>query len=217
MKTVTLSDFLSTAQLKTDLMDSLGRGGLVCLPCNGSYRILVDFRNEDAVLRLFQSKRRVKKAPSLVFISSHKMLDQVTDRLEPMGKRLAETIWPGPLTLLVPTHSEMPRRLARQIGGIHGNKVGVRIPDSKWLKEFIEAIGHPVIVSSANREKKRGETSPAQIRQNFGRELDFFVDDGELRQEMASTVVDVTQGELRVVRAGSLSEDFLKECMVSYN
>jgi tRNA A37 threonylcarbamoyladenosine synthetase subunit TsaC/SUA5/YrdC len=71
-----------------------------------------------------------------------------------------------------------------------------------------------VIVSSANREKKGGDTSPAQIRKNFGRELDLFIEDGELVEEPSSTVVEVTNGAVRVVRAGAIDEEFIREALV---
>lgn len=213
MKTILLKDFLEDTTIRRDVRRTLEEGGIVCLPCNGRYRIIADLYNSDAVMKLFQSKRRVRKAPALVFVGDEEMLPQVTDELSPEASRLTSVMWPGPLTLLVPTHKNLPAKVAKQIAGGKGNKVGVRIPDSEWLMVLVKELGRPVIVSSANREKKGGDTSPAQIRKNFGRELDLFIEDGELKEEPSSTVVEVDAGKIRMVRAGAISEDFITECL----
>ena len=102
----------------------------------------------------------------------------------------------------------------KKAAGGKGNKVGVRIPDSDWLTNLVKDLGRPVIVSSANREKKGGDTSPAQIRKNFGRDIDLFIENGELVEGDSSTVVEVDDGKVRIVRAGAISEDFIQECLV---
>jgi len=165
-------------------------------------------------MKLFQSKRRVRKAPALVFVGDEDMLPQITSDLDPVASQLAEMMWPGPLTLLVPTQKSLPKKITKQIAGGKGNQVGVRVPETDWLAQVVRELGRPVIVSSANREKKGGDTSPAQIRKNFGRELDYFIEDGELVEEPSSTVVEVNNGVVRVVRAGAIDEDFIQEALV---
>ncbi len=215
MKTVKLEEFLHDKKTRREVIQSLERGGLVCLPCNGTYRIIADLQNVDAVTLLFQSKRRVRKAPALVFVHHKSQLAEVSDEIDPTAQQLADSLWPGPLTLLIPTNKNLPRKITKQLDGGRGNKVGVRIPEQAWLRSLIQEFGRPVLVSSANREKKGGETSPAQIRKNFTREVDFFIEDGELKPAGGSTVVEVLEGEARIVRSGALEEHFIKECVAS--
>lgn len=215
MKTVKLDEFQQDKKIRREVLQALERGGLVCMPCNGTYRILADLQDVDAVTKLFQSKRRVRKAPALVFISDRSMLSDVCDDVEPVTAKLAESLWPGPLTLLIPTHRNLPKQITKQLDGGRGNKVGVRIPEQAWLRALIKEFGRPLLVSSANRERKGGETSPAQIRKNFTREVDYFIEDGELQSNGGSTVVEIVDGEARIVRAGSLEEKFIHECVAS--
>lgn len=213
MKTITLKDFLNDSNHRDDVLRVLRSGGLVGLPCNGHYRIIADLHDPDAVIRLFQSKRRVRKAPALVFVSDDSMLPMVSDEIDPLAKSLSEAMWPGPLTLLFKTQRNLPRKVAKQIAGGKQNKVGVRIPDSPWLAELVRDFGSPIIVSSANRDNKGGATSPAQVRKNFGRQIDIFLDDGDLSREPSSTVVDIVDGTVEVVRAGAITEQFIQECL----
>ena len=215
MKTIKLKELLEDRTHRDEVTQVLERGGLVCLPVNGKYRILADLENGDAVIRLFQSKRRVRKAPALVFVGDRGHLEQLTDELDPLAAQLIDAMWPGPLTLLVSTSRNLPRKITRQIAGGKANKVGVRVPETGWLIELLSEFGRPVLVSSANRERKNGETSPAQIRRNFGRQVDLFVDAGDLVEEASSTVVDVDGGQVKVVRPGAISSEFIQECALA--
>ena len=215
MKTVKLEEFMHDKTIRQEVCRALDEGRLVCLPCNGTYRILADLQNPEAVTGLFQSKRRVRRAPALALISDTSMLSQVCDDVEPMAQKLAESLWPGPLTLLIATHKNLPRKITKQLAGGRGNKIGVRIPEQPWLRALVQEFGRPLLVSSANREKKGGETSPAQIRKNFTREVEVFIDDGELTPLGGSTVVDIDGGQTRIVRPGALEARFIDECVAS--
>ena len=188
----------------------LSAGGLVCLPCNSSYRIVADLTNEGAVTRLLQSKRRTKKAPSLVFVDGLAMLSKVTDQIDPVAEKLASRLWPGPLTILVDAHPDLPSKVTKQLCQANG-KLGVRVPDDLLLRQVIKKFGRPLLVSSANKEKKSGAGSPAQVRKNFVSRVDLFVDAGDLPPSASSTVVDVSDGKIVITRPGALSQEQIEQ------
>lgn len=187
----------------------LERGGVVCLPCNGTYRLFADVTNKDAVLRLLQSKRRVKKAPSLVFIDSISRLHLVADDVDPVALALTKEIWPAPLTIRFPASRKLPRTVAKELTRATG-KIGVRIPEHPLAHRVAEAAEVPLLVSSANRGRKSGETSPAQIRQNFLGRIDYFLDAGDLNPVPSSTVIDVDKNGIDVVRSGAVPEETIE-------
>ena len=205
---------LETSSVGTheELANVLDAGGLVCVPCKGSYRITADLTNPDAVKRLFQSKRRTRKAPSLVFIDTLTMLQDVTDEISPMARRLVKAHWPGPLTILFRASDKLPKRVRKETERAVG-KIGVRIPDDDISRKIIAALGRPLLVSSANRERREGASSPAQIRKNFVHRVDVFVDAGDLAASPSSTVVDIEGGEMRVTRAGAILEADLRRTL----
>ncbi len=197
-----------------DVSRILDEGGVVCLPCNGTYRLFADVTNEDAVMRLFQSKRRVHKAPCLVFIDSISRLHKVTDTVDPVARALAQKLWPAPLTILFSASNDLPRRVVRELTKANG-KLGVRIPQNPLSHRVVESFGGPVLVSSANRGRKSGETSPAQVRQNFLGRIDFFLDAGDLNRVPSSTVIDVENNAIDVIRVGAVSEEQIEEIAAS--
>lgn len=191
----------------------LDEGGVVCLPCNGTYRLFADVLNEDAVMSLFQSKRRVHKAPCLVFIDAIDRLHEVTDDVASAAHTLMESLWPAPLTIRFSAGKNIPRRVARELTKATG-KIGVRIPEHPLSHRVLQSFGGPVLVSSANRGRKSGETSPAQVRQNFLGRIDYFVDAGDLSPTPSSTVIDVDESGIDIVRSGAVSQDAIDEAAV---
>lgn len=188
-----------------DAASVLRQGGLVCFPCHGKYRLIADLNDPDAVTALFQSKRRVGKSPALVFVSNEEMLRSVAAEIDPAAQKLIKAFWPGPLTILFDAHEALPTKVRKQV--LRGNgKIGVRIPDDPIALRVVEEFGGAVLVSSANREKKSGDGSPAQVKKNFVHRVELFMEAGDLRPEAPSTVVDVVGGEVRITRPGVIEE-----------
>ena len=203
MKTIVAKEFIEKPSYLDEAQKVLTKGGLVCIPCQNNYRILADLYNRDAVNRLFQSKRRTHKKPSLVFIGDIGMLRDVAENVPPLAAHLASTLWPGALTILFKASAELPNRTKKELIKANG-KIGARIPHSPIARLLVERFGSPLLVSSANKEKKHGASSPAQIRKNFANKIDLFIDAGDLPQAEPSTVVDIDGEQLKVTRYGAI-------------
>lgn len=189
-----------------EIADVIAEGGLVCLPCGGSYRILADLTDEDAVTRLLQAKRRTGRAPSLVFVADEAMLGKAAGGVPDVVRRLAAQFWPGPLTVLLAPGPDVPPKVVKQLATREG-RMGVRVPADRLARAVVAALGRPVLVSSANREKKQGAGSPAQVRKNFVHHVDLFVDAGDLPPSGSSTVVSVSGAQPEIVRPGVIAAD----------
>lgn len=206
MKTIkSEAGHVDEAQVAT-IVQALDAGGVVCMACGGSYRLLADLSDEQAVLSLMQAKRRVSKAPSLVFIADQAMLSQVADEVDPSARVLMKSLWPGALTIRFEASGEIPNKVRKLLTKATG-KIGVRVPGDTLVREVVRQLGRPVLVSSANRENKRGETSPAQIRNNFFGRISLFVDNGDLVDEPGSTVVECKGGAVKIIRPGHVPEE----------
>ena len=209
MKTIKWSESSDIEPIVAEAARVVESGGLVCLPTRGRYRIIADLTDARAVVRLMQSKGRVKHAPALVFIDSRKRLHAVARDVDPLALALARALWPGPLTLRVQPADELPPKVLRQLGG-RKTKLGVRVPDDPLARAVAARVGRPLLVSSANRQERSGESSPAQVRKTFVGRVDLFVDGGDLEALPDSTVVDVQDGRVVVARAGAISADELE-------
>jgi len=185
------------------LVDALDRGALVCVPHTSGYRLLADLMNEEAVTSLLQAKRRMRHAPSLVFLDS---ADRYNDLAEDFGRnarRLTDAFWPGPLTLLVRPNKQLPRKVIKAL--TKANKhLGIRVPSSPLIRYLVSELKRPVVASSANRERRPGESSAAQVRRTFGQHVAAMVDAGDLQKSAPSTVIQVNDDTLKLVRPGAI-------------
>lgn len=207
------SDSVSDLQAQVaEIVAVLEDGGVVCMPCGGAYRLVADLYNERAVLEMMQAKRRVSTSPSLVFVSEEQMLEQAAADVDASARPLMDKLWPGPLTIRFNASREIPKKVRKMLTKATG-RVGIRVPDEPLPRQVVQALGRPVIVSSANKEKKHGAASPAQIRNTFFGRIALFIDAGDLPQAPSSTVIEVKNGKIEVLREGHMSLERIKEAL----
>jgi L-threonylcarbamoyladenylate synthase len=206
MRTIELQEMMRGSEF-INVKSCLESGGIVCIPCRSSYRIVADLTNPKAVNALLFSKHRTAKAPSLVFISNYSALKMVASNIPSKAKVLAKKLWPGELTIrFEPNEETIPAAILRPLTKA-GGKIGVRVPSEPWLLRLLKELDRPLLVSSANREKKNGASSPAMIQKNFMTHDGIFVSAGEIPQSTPSTVIDFVDGEPVIKREGAISQE----------
>lgn len=202
--------FAEAAARAAEIARVLQGGGLACFPMRGAYRLAADASSEAAVERLMQSKRRAKHHPSLVLVAD---LAGAKGVVEGTGwsttRRLAERLWPGPLTLVLPPSDLMSSKLKKALTRATGT-VGVRVPDDPLTALVVRAFGGPLLLSSANLEQKPGASSAATVQQRFVRAVDVWVDAGDVTPGPPSTVVAVRDGSWELVRDGAISREAIE-------
>lgn len=192
-----------------ELVEILERNGIICFPAENNYRLGASALSPKAVKNLMAAKRRSSHAPALIFVSGPEMLDQLANSLPKLGSELVREFWPGPLTLLIKPSDAFPSKVRKALTKATG-MIGVRIPGHPIARGIVDAFGEPILVSSANLSKKSGATSPAQVRKNFGRQVEAMVDLGDLPQGMPSTLVDLSSEPYSIKRQGAISEEAIK-------
>ena len=178
-------------------------GGLVVIPTDTVYGIGADAFDPAAVSGLLLAKGRGREMPPPVLISSATTLDALAIRVPGWARALAEEFWPGPLTLVC--HQQTS--LQWDLGDTRGT-VAVRMPDHEITREILERTG-PLAVSSANKTGQPAATDADQAEEMLGDEVDVIVDAGESPGGLASTIVDATGEQGRVLRRGALSLEAL--------
>jgi L-threonylcarbamoyladenylate synthase len=204
-------DSSSQSEIVQEAAAVIRDGGVVCLPCAGRYRLFADLLNNDAVMRLMQAKSRIKTAPALVFVEGASDIDQVAEEIPALARKIADELWPQPVTIRVKPSSELPKKVLKQLGG-KKVRLGLRTPGSGLAQEVLKAVGSPLLVSSANREKKAGESSSAQVTKTFGPHIDLFINDGDLSPEAASTIIKFENDAVIIERLGAVDEATIESC-----
>lgn len=191
MKKIKLALNDSNQPLVQEVKETLLKGGVVALPTETVYGLGAVAGNKAAVEKLTSLKQRSADKPFTLHYGNRESALTAFATLPPYGYRLAETFWPGPLTIVYDSVSE--------------GKSGVRVPDHDFLSRTLNALGQPLYLPSANRSGEKEALSAAEVEACFGESLDLIVDGGEPRYFSSSTVIDITYHPFKILREGAVS------------
>jgi L-threonylcarbamoyladenylate synthase len=202
---------LSDAEQRDEGVAAAGRavqrGRLVVLPTDTVYGIGADAFNPEAVQRLLDAKGRGRHMPPPVLVSARTTLDALAVDVPDWARTLVETLWPGPLTLVV---RQQPS-LQWDLGETRGT-VAVRMPDHDVALELLSRTG-PLAVSSANRTGLPAATDADAAEAMLGELVRVILDGGSTPGPVPSTIVDCTGEQPRVLREGIVGTDRLDEVL----
>jgi L-threonylcarbamoyladenylate synthase len=184
---------------------AIRRGELVVIPTDTVYGVAADAFTPSAVEALLSAKGRDRAMPVPVLVASPEMLDALVDQLPASGRALIDAFWPGALTVVV-RHTA---HLAWDLGETRGT-VAVRMPNHEVARELISQTG-PLAVSSANRTGNLAPATMLDARLQLGATIAVYLDGGPSGESVPSTIVDVTAERPRVLRAGAIDVDRLRE------
>lgn len=181
------------------------RGELVVLPTDTVYGLGVDAFSPQGVTALLAAKGRGRDMPVPVLVGSWSGIDGLCDVVSLEVRELTQAFWPGGLTLVV-RHS---LRLAWDLGDAHGT-VAVRMPLHPVALEVLRQTG-PMGVSSANATGQAPPPDAEGARAQLGDAVDVYLEAGPSSDTTPSTIVDCTGDTPRLLRAGAVSADALRE------
>lgn len=176
----------------------LKEGGVVAYPTDTAYGLAADALNENAIGKLFIIKQRVQK-PLPVIVDSQAMLKKIAD-ITPKEKKLMDQYWPGALTIIVKKKASVPPFLTLGLP-----TVGVRIPDLAVAKALVTVAGTPLTSTSANISGKGNCYNAECVQRMFqSRDTmpDLILDGGDLPEVPVSTVIQITEKGMEVIREG---------------
>ena len=186
----------------------IAAGGIVATPTDTLYGLAADPFRADAVARVFAVKGRSSERALPLIAADVKQIESHLGSLPPMGRRLAEKFWPGPLTLLVGA----PAALTRDVTGGTG-RVGVRVPAHAVARGLCRACERPLTATSANVSGEPPASDPDEVARMLGARIDVLLDAGRAPGGRPSTIVDVTGSAPRLVRAGAIRWDQVQACV----
>lgn len=184
----------------SEIADLFFNSGVIAIPTDTVYGVAASVASHTAVARLFTLKDRPVTSPLPVMVADLSDLSTLDAEMDDRARRLADRFWPGPLTIVLPT----PTELAESVGAIAS--VGFRIPDDDALRAVLRVTG-PLCVTSANVHGEPPCTDVSAVVAAFGDtpDLDAVVDGGRRTGEV-STVLDLSGDPYRLLRDGAINE-----------
>lgn len=190
----------------------LTEGGLVAFPTETVYGLGARADRPQAVAKIFQAKNRPTFDPLIAHFPSVESARSWA-RFEERAELLANTFWPGPLTLILPrVHVDgQPRIPDLATAGL--DTVGIRVPSHPLALELLTGLAFPVAAPSANPFGYVSPTTAQHVRDGLGDRVDLILDGGPCSVGVESTIVDLSGPVARLLRPGGLSREALERTL----
>jgi tRNA threonylcarbamoyl adenosine modification protein (Sua5/YciO/YrdC/YwlC family) len=197
-RTRDVSDPNSWGPALDEAVNAVARGALVVLPTDTVYGVGADAFTPPAVASLLAAKGRGRQMPPPVLVPDIRTLDGLATAVPATARALVAQFWPGGLTVICRAQPS----LAWDLGETRGT-VALRMPDHPAALALLRRTG-PLAVSSANRTGRPAALTAADALDQLGEAVAVYLDGGTAPGGVASTIVDATGDELRLVRAGAI-------------
>ncbi|MCG8151805.1 threonylcarbamoyl-AMP synthase [Pimelobacter simplex] len=203
MESVTAERFpTQTDEEREEALDAASRavrrGRLVVLPTDTVYGVGADAFDPDAVARLLGAKGRGREMPPPVLVGTKGTLEALAARVPAYVAPLVEAFWPGALTLVL---HQQPS-LQWDLGETRGT-VAVRMPDHELARALLDRTG-PLAVSSANLSGQPAALDADEAIDMLGEAVAVVIDGGTSPGGVASTIIDATTEQPRLLRLGAI-------------
>ena len=174
-------------------------GGIILFPTESVYGLGVDSAQSAAIDRLYELKGRPREKPFQWMAPDIESARSASMGWDERAEKLARAFWPGPLTLVVPTH--------------HGRAIGWRVPRHDRLLEFLRQLKRPLVATSANLAGKPARKTFKTAFQPFLNAIELALDGGVIESGMASTVVALKPSCIQILRRGVISEKAIRKAI----
>lgn len=180
-------------------------GGLVAFPTETVYGLGADALNEDASRKIYEAKGRPSDNPLIVHIAAVEDMEKIAYP-NATAYTLAESFWPGPLTLVLPKKEVVPDSTT---GGL--DTVAVRMPAHPAALALIRQSGVYVAAPSANTSGRPSPTRADHVAEDMTGKIEYIIDGGPVGIGIESTIVDVCGETPAILRPGFITKEMLEQ------
>ncbi len=199
-----------TIQQIREAVDRLARGEPIALPTDTQYALAADALNPDAIAAIFRIKQRPGAESLPVFLPSLDWLDRAAAAAPPRIRGLAELVWPGAVTLILPKHPKF------ETDAVGGETIALRIPNHPVARQVLDDFDKPLTGTSANLHGQPAALTPDDVRGQLGNAVHIVEPGGVLPAGPASTILDCAGPIPRVLRKGPELDPRIGEWLVEH-
>lgn len=175
------------------------QGGIVVFPTDTVYGIGCNPYNKKSVKKIYDIKSRDYAKPFPVLVYSEEIASQIA-HFDKVAKKITEKFWPGPLTIILKLTDDKLKESLNLT-----DKIALRVPDHNCTLELLKKCNF-LIGTSANVSGQSSFFDPQECIKNV-ENYDIFVDGGTITSKGESTIVEIEDDEIKIVREGSLSKE----------
>lgn len=184
-------------------LEIINRGGIVVYPTDTVYGIGCDPYNKEAIKKIYDIKSRDGSKPLPVLAYSAEIAKRIVI-LDEVTEKIVNKFWPGPLTIILKLIDE---NLKRSL--FLNDRIAIRVPNHKCTLEILKRCSF-LVGTSANISGHPSFTNPDECFRNI-EDYDIFVDGGTITSKAESTIIEIENGKIKILREGSLTKEEILE------
>ena len=184
-------------------VQSIKDGGVVIFPTDTVYGIGCNPYDKNAIDKIFKIKKRDKAKQLPILGYSKQVLKQIVE-FDEIANKITDKFWPGRLTLVLPLKDV---RLQKLFGGT--KTIAVRVPNNKCALTLLKEC-KLIIGTSANISGKKSLVDPSYLKDKV-LDCDVFLNDGPIQSSGASTIIEIENENIKILRDGVISKSDLDE------
>ena len=206
----TVDPDIPSAKIIEEAAQLIIQGGVVVYPTETLYALGGHPMLINSIKRIFDIKGRNTDKPLPLIAATAEDVRKAVDDWPASADKLAKSLWPGPLTLILASSERLPSELSLSIG-----KVALRISSHPVASALATAVGGLLISTSANISGQAAVDDPACIAPDLLFKADGLIECGKIRGGggLPSTIVDVSAGPPRLIRKGCISWARIQEVL----
>ena len=191
-----------------EIVSELSNGGVCILPTDTYYSLSVIADKPSAISNLFEIKGRDLSKPVPILISSLLDVEKYCDISSEPLQKLAQSFWPGPLTIVLPLINEFPKEINNGSGFL-----GVRVPNHSFTQKVIESLGKPITGTSANISNVAPTKDLNEIKDTFSKKVSIIAEVDCGPENLSSTVIKIDNNKsgIDILREGPISLEKIKK------
>ena len=178
----------------------LNQNGIIGFPTETVYGLAGNAYETEAIHKIFNVKKRPTFNPLIVHIKGIEDLEYVGQDIPPMAYELANSFWPGPLTLILKKQPQIPDLVTA-----NQDTVAVRVPNHPVALKLLKHLDFPLVAPSANPFTSISPTSAQHVENYFGNQINMVLDGGECEAGIESTIIGFDNNKVIVYRLGALA------------
>jgi len=182
----------------------LQEGNLVAIPTETVYGLAADASNPKAIQKIYTAKGRPSHNPLIIHLPNRAAMSSYAINIPNTAWQLAEAFWPGPLTLILQKHPNVP-----SIVTANQDTVALRVPNHPITLELLRRFKGGLAAPSANRSGRISPTQAEHVQEELGSHVDFILDGGPCQVGIESTIVLVTDSNVTILRQGAITATLL--------
>lgn len=183
------------------VIELLNNDKVVAIRTDTVYGLICNANSIKAVKKIYQIKNRDANKPLGIFVKNkNEIYNYILDKeLPDKVKDMVDNYWPGALTIIFKKKKGIFDYLTSG-----KDTIGIRIPKDDIILDLLNKIQFPLAQTSCNISGEASYANASEIKEKIGDKVDYILDGGEILNNIASTIVSVSDGKYSIIRTGDI-------------